>query len=84
MNRTKKKQTHRYREQTSGYQWGRGNKWVGEWEVQTFGCKIGYKDILYNTGDIGNILNNCKWTVTFKIVFKKINKWAQQQNGGNR
>ena len=24
VNRTKKKQTHRYREQTSGYQWGEG------------------------------------------------------------
>ena len=24
MNKTKKKQTHRYREQTSGYQWGEG------------------------------------------------------------
>ena len=24
MNITKKKQTHRYREQTSGYQWGEG------------------------------------------------------------
>ena len=25
-NITKKKQTHRYREQTSGYQWGEGRK----------------------------------------------------------
>lgn len=25
MNITKKKQTHRYREQTSGYQWGEGS-----------------------------------------------------------
>ena len=24
VNRTKKKQTHRYQEQTSGYQWGEG------------------------------------------------------------
>ena len=24
MNTTKQKQTHRYREQTSGYQWGKG------------------------------------------------------------
>ena len=33
MNKTKKKQIHRYREQTSGYQWGegkgRGNIGVG-------------------------------------------------------
>ena len=26
MNITKKKQTHRYREQTSGYQWGEGRR----------------------------------------------------------
>ena len=26
MNRTKKKQTHRYRERTSGYQWGEGRE----------------------------------------------------------
>ena len=26
VNGTKKKQTHRYREQTSGYQWGEGRK----------------------------------------------------------
>ena len=25
VNKTKYKQTHRYREQTSGYQWGEGN-----------------------------------------------------------
>ena len=44
MNITEKKQTHRYREQTSSYQWGeqgRGNIGVGEWEVQIIGCKIG-------------------------------------------
>ena len=41
VNITKKKQTHRYREQTSGYYWGRGNIGVGEWEIQTMGCKIG-------------------------------------------
>ena len=33
VNITKKKQTHRYREQTSGYQWGEGREkgqyWVG-------------------------------------------------------
>ena len=28
----------------------------GEWEVQTSGCKIGYKDISYNTGNITNTL----------------------------
>ena len=58
----KKKQTHRYREQTSGYQsggcgWARAsNIGVGEQEVETIGCKIGYKDILYNTENTANIL----------------------------
>ena len=26
-NKTQKEQTHRYREQTSGYQWGEGRVW---------------------------------------------------------
>ena len=58
MNITKKKQTHRYREQTIGYQWGggRGIIALGEWEVQTIGCKISHKGVLYNTGNIANIL----------------------------
>ena len=51
----------RYREQTSGYQWagggaGKGNIRGGEGEVQTIGCEIGYKDVLYNTGKRANIL----------------------------
>ena len=40
MNTAKQKQTHRYKEQTGGYQGGRvgrGNKGVEEWEVQTIG-----------------------------------------------
>ena len=38
MNITKEKQTHRYREQTCGYQWGgRGNIGLGEWKVETIG-----------------------------------------------
>ena len=44
MNITKKKQTHRYREQTSGYQLGeereRGKIGVGDEEVQTTMYKI--------------------------------------------
>ena len=28
----------------------------GGWKVQTTGCKMGYKDVLYNTGNIANIL----------------------------
>ena len=31
--------------------------WFGvEWEVQTIGWKIGYKDVFYNTGITANIL----------------------------
>ena len=60
VNITKKKQTRRYREQTSGHQGeaeaGRGNIGVGEEEVQTIRYKMIYKDILYNTGNIANIL----------------------------
>ena len=43
VNTTKNKQTHRCREQTSGYRAGGagGNVRVGEWQVETTGCKIG-------------------------------------------
>ena len=37
------KQTHRYREQTSGYHWGEGQYRGGEWQVQTTGCKTGLR-----------------------------------------
>ena len=60
MNIRKKKQTRKYREQTSGYQWGEemrsGNIGVGDLEVQTIMYKISYKDILYKMGNIANIL----------------------------
>ena len=57
VNTTKKETDSQYRELvvTSGERKGRGNISVGEWEVQTIGCKIGYRDILYNTGKISNI-----------------------------
>ena len=35
---------------------GRDNIGVGEWEAQTIGCKIGYRDVLYSMGNIANIL----------------------------
>ena len=28
-----------------------GDLGVGQWELQTIGYKIGYKDLLYNTGE---------------------------------
>ena len=58
MNVIKQKQVHKYRQQTSGYQWtegkGRGNRGVGDYEVQT--TLLYYKDILYSTGNIVKIL----------------------------
>ena len=46
MNITKKKQIHRFREETTGYPWeegkGRGNTVVGNKEVQTIMYKISY------------------------------------------
>ena len=35
---------------------GRGTIGAGEWEVQTIGCKVGYRDVLYNMGNTANIL----------------------------
>ena len=50
-------QTLRYKEQTRGSQWGgRSSVRMGECEVQTIGYEIGYKDVLYNVGNIANIL----------------------------
>ena len=56
LNITKRKETHRHREQTSGYQWVRkGNIRVGDKEVQTIRYKINYKNILYIIRNIVNI-----------------------------
>ena len=60
VNITKQKQTHRHREQTSGSQWGggggRGTIGEGDEEVQATMYKIIYKDTLYHTGNLANIL----------------------------
>ena len=29
---------------------------VGEWDVHTIRCKISYKDLLHNTGNVADIL----------------------------
>ena len=52
---TKKKQTHRYREQTSGDRCVGGNTGMGEREVQ-LSVQDRLKAVLYNMGDIANIL----------------------------
>ena len=58
----KKKQTHRYREQINGHQWGEGS---GERQYRGRGLrgtsyyityKISYKNMLYNMENIANIL----------------------------
>ena len=56
-----KKQTHRFRGQTSGYQWGEGSRerqyrGRGITDIKTIVNKISYKDILYHTQNIANIL----------------------------
>ena len=58
VNKTEKKNAHRYREQTSGCQWGdgRGRGNLGESEVQTIRYRTSYKDVLYNTGIRLNML----------------------------
>ena len=60
MNITKKKQTHRYREQLSSYQWGEGKGGEGNIVVgikrYKLMYKISYKDILYKPGNTVNTL----------------------------
>ena len=55
---TKKKQTHIYREQTSGYQWGEGGRGnLGPRGVGGTNYWVqGYKDVLYNMGNIAPCL----------------------------
>ena len=60
MNITKKKRTHRHREQTSGYQWGEGSG-EGQYrgrdeEAKTAGYRRSCMDLLYNMGNTANIL----------------------------
>ena len=55
----KKKSRRRYREQTSGYQWGEGigeEQYRGEGVIYKLIYKINCKDIFYNTENIVNIL----------------------------
>ena len=59
INITKEKQAHRYRKQTKELpvgrgSWGRGNIGLEQYKSQTSRYKINY--ILYNAGDIVNIL----------------------------
>jgi len=65
----KKQPTHRYREQTSGYQRGeggqRGKIGVGIKRYKPL-CITGYKDMFHSTGNIVNFLNHYKWSITFK------------------
>ena len=57
VNITKKKQTSRYRKQPSSHQWGRKGKIGVEGKVaQTVMHRISYKDIMYNTRNMVNIL----------------------------
>ena len=59
MNITKKKQIRRNIEHTNDYHWGDGcNPGSGHCEVQTIVCTVGYKDILYNTGNTANVLQS--------------------------
>ena len=60
VNEAKQKQIHRNKEQTGGYQWREGSR-EGQYkgrgvQVKTIRYKISYKDILYYTWNIANIL----------------------------
>jgi len=35
---------------------GRNNITMGDWKIKTLGYKMGYKTIVYNMGNIANIL----------------------------
>ena len=69
VNIRKRKQTHRYKEQTNG-EVGKENIELGEWEVQSIWCKKAYTDALYNMETKTNIYNKQKWSVTFENYIK--------------
>ena len=56
LNVTKRKETHKHREQTSGYQWVRRGKIEGDQDIHIIRYEISYKDILYNMGNVANTL----------------------------
>ena len=68
VNITKKKQTHRYREQVVITSEGEGQYRGGEWEAQSIGCKTGLRMYSITQGILSIFFNNCKWKVIFKIV----------------
>lgn len=51
-----KKEAHRCREQTTGYQWVRAIQGVENEEAENIMYKMNYKDTLYNMGNRANIL----------------------------
>ena len=67
MNVTEQKQTHRYREQTSGYQWGEGRR-----EEQNWGRKlrsnIGVQTTMYKRNKLqGYTIQHRKYSQYFII-----------------
>ena len=71
VNITKKKQTHRYRGQSSSYQCvcgGRTIQRLGGWEVQTIEYKIGSRMYCATWGIEPIFCNNCKWEKPLKVV----------------
>ena len=64
-----KRNTHRCKRQTNGYQWGEGGerpkKGIKRYEV-LYIKQISYKDILYDTENTDNIFNNYKLSTTSK------------------
>ena len=56
MNMTKKKLTHIYNEQTSGYQWGEGSKEGQDWGMGLCIKQKSNKDLLYDTGNYSHYL----------------------------
>ena len=55
MNTTKKKQTHRYRDQTSGYQWGGAIQWWRSGRYKLLGIRQA-QGCVVRIGNIANIL----------------------------
>ena len=90
---------HRYREQTSSYQWGEGRR-EGQYSGRGFRdtnyqLQTKPRDILFNTGDKVNIIKGYKWSIVFKncellycipviYLMSRCARWIQKRQRNQR
>ena len=56
MNKTKRSRRTVIENKPVVMHWGKGSTRIAEWEVQTAGCKMDFKGVLYHVGNIAYIV----------------------------